>query len=362
MEQVCLASTGGDNSVIHLNYAGITEHQLGNNESIEESLKKARFLYLKRNVIKHLPKSIGQIEYLQEIHLEGNSIEELPDEIRELKHLQVLNAASNYLVSLPPTVGKLTSLKKLQVSNNTIRHLPHELGNLSKLETLEASRNQLTSLPCDLVNCSRLLTLALDKNRLQVFPRQLCWLKNLTELSLAGNLLEYLPPVIYEELTSMKMLIVDQNPGLQALPPDNIPPHYRKDCLVSTFGCFQKGNSASGRFKYIDVESGILIALPKEFEDCESHVPDLQEITFRALHEQFSYTNTKEISKLPLPNDLKERLMYPTAYCINSDCRRPLFRCALCITASRSGMEKIFIAFSCSQKCRSSQTACAMCP
>lgn len=344
MKESCEA-TDEDSTVVHLNYAGVTDVELGTDEHVNQKLQNAQYLYLKRNCIKCLPRSIGRVTHLKEIHLEGNSIEFLPSEIGELRFLQVLNVVSNYLTSLPSSVGCLTSLKKLQVSNNCIRELPRELGNLSELKTLEASRNQLTSVPIDLGRCSKLKLLALDKNSLLVFPRQLCWLKNLTELSLAGNKLEYMPPIIYDGLSSLESLVLDNNPAIMALPARGTLKQLKIN--IATNGLFKKNSTRSMRFRYKD---GVF-AVPEEFHDCVSCFPCLQEIALRRMHKLC--THSDDIMKLPLPIDLKETLCYPTAYCINMHCKNPLFRCAVTTYVLGSDSGRSFVVYGCCRSCAS---------
>ncbi|XP_045216293.2 leucine-rich repeat-containing protein 28-like [Mercenaria mercenaria] len=331
-----------DSTVLHLNYSGIKK--LSDKDLLTKCFQKAQYLYLKRNLIKTLPRSVKQLTSLQQIHLEGNSLECLPEEIGDLYSLQVLNVVSNHLTHLPGSIGRLKALKKLQISNNNLQCLPKEVGNLLGLETLEASSNQLTSVPISLAHCSELKLLALDKNRLKLFPRQLCRLQKLTELSLAGNLLEYLPPLIFEELSALHFLVIDQNPGVTAYP------SHQGDIHVSHCGLIPKDTEANDRLKHLDIQ-GQRISMPEEFEElCEpgkSCVPCLQELSLRAVHPNLS-SEFVSVGEL-LPVDLTDRLMYPTSRCLY--CMKMLFRSAFPVIYQESNRTVLTSAFCCSVKC-----------
>lgn len=331
-----------DATVLHLNYSGIKE--LSENDCITERFKKAQFLYLKRNLLKTLPRNFNQLCFLRQLHLEGNSLEYLPRELGDLKWLQVLNVISNNLTHLPISVGNLEALRKLQIANNSLCCLPTELGNLHHLETLEASRNKLTSVPISLEKCSDLKILALDKNNLKIFPRQLCKLKKLTDLSLAGNLLEYLPPMIFEEMSALNLLVIDQNPGIYALPPK--PGH----CTVSHFGLSVKEVVISDRFKRLKI-GGQLITMPEEIEEyckpSESAVPCLQELMLRKVYS--SLNCDFDVLKQLIPSDLQDRLKYPTCRCLH--CKKMLFRSAFPVVYSSENGSTLTSAFCCSVWC-----------
>lgn len=329
-------------SVLQLNYNHINE--LTDDDMNSKTFKNAKCLYLKRNNIKTLPKSIKLMIALTQLHIEGNNLSSLPDEIGDLKLLEVLNVVSNGLTSIPPSIGELKGLKKLQISMNKIRCLPNEIGNLQCLETLEASSNNLFSVPVSLINCTQLKLLALDKNRLKLFPRQLCRLKKLTELSLAGNQFEYLPPMIFHDLSSLGNLVIDQNPLITAYPP------HPGNIEISHFGISRIDDCDRDRFQHLIIQ-GKTISMPEEFSELcrpgKSSVPCLQELTLRSLHAKLDL-QSGNLGDL-LSADLADTLMFPTGLCHH--CRKALFISAFPVIYKENNTTLLTSAFCCSVKC-----------
>ncbi|KAL4227447.1 Leucine-rich repeat-containing protein 28 [Mactra antiquata] len=329
-------------SMLHLNYCGYTESDLCNNDILRRYSQMIQYLYLKRNRIKSLSMVISQFPCLIQLHLEGNSIEELPQEIGGLKYLEILNVVSNNLTTLPRDIGDLQSLRVLQICNNRITSLPNELGKLCCLETLEASRNCLPFIPLTLSSCCKLKLLALDKNCIRQFPRQLCWLQNIKDISLAGNELEYLPPVIFKGLTSLECIVLDSNPRLHALPTHTT----QQSVHVSS----RLDKSRSDLFTYLNVR-GEYFPLPREIKQyCVPHqscVPCLEELVLQLLHRNIKQTS--DIYKLPLPSDVKDHLVYPTAYCLQ--CNQPIFISAFPVIYSSTDFTLPVIEFFCSRHC-----------
>ena len=64
--------------------------------------------------------------------------------------------SNNLLKSVPKEIGDLDNLETLWLNNNCLKKLPKEIGNLSALETLDVSENELTTLPKELADCELL--------------------------------------------------------------------------------------------------------------------------------------------------------------------------------------------------------------
>jgi Leucine-rich repeat (LRR) protein len=70
-------------------------------------------LSLAKQAITSIPKEIGQLKKLRELHLLENKLVEVPSAIAELTELRVLSLARNRLEELPPQIAKLPGLRKL---------------------------------------------------------------------------------------------------------------------------------------------------------------------------------------------------------------------------------------------------------
>ena len=91
----------------------------------------------------HLPASIGDFQYLEEISL----------------------AYASRLVSIHPAIGRLSNLKSLNILQCPIRSLPETIGNLKGLERLSINENtELTEIPERIYSLSNLKYLAFNRN------------------------------------------------------------------------------------------------------------------------------------------------------------------------------------------------------
>jgi hypothetical protein len=93
--------------------------------------------------LEQLPKCIGNLKNLKELHLQFNRISELPSGIGNLKKLVVLKAGGNNLRTLPKEIGDLTQLEMLTLWNNNITELPEEIVNLKSLKGIDLSGNPI---------------------------------------------------------------------------------------------------------------------------------------------------------------------------------------------------------------------------
>ncbi|GAG72908.1 unnamed protein product, partial [marine sediment metagenome] len=108
-------------------------------------LKFIQRLDLRRNNISIIPDSIGQLNYLKKLFLDENQIETLPESIGNLTNLTGLFLYKNKLVSLPETIGNLKSLIELDLSNNKIAKLPETFENLPIIHNFNFINNELST-------------------------------------------------------------------------------------------------------------------------------------------------------------------------------------------------------------------------
>ncbi|EMY16264.1 leucine rich repeat protein [Leptospira weilii str. Ecochallenge] len=121
-----------------------------------------QILYLNSNQLITLPKEIGKLKKLRELHSYNNQLKAIPKEIGELKELQMLDLSHNQFKTLPKEFGNLQNLQILELIGNQLTTLPKEIGKLKNLRELNLSRNQLTTLPKEIGHLKNLQELYLD--------------------------------------------------------------------------------------------------------------------------------------------------------------------------------------------------------
>jgi Leucine-rich repeat (LRR) protein len=156
-----------------------------------------------------LPKSIGELNKLEQLYLVNNVLDTLPAEINNCHQLRILNLTNNKLTSLPD-ISSLISLTDLKLNNNELRQLPDSFDSLTKLVYLNLTGNKLKQLPQSLISCLSMRKLNLANNRLDTFPNSILSMIQIQELNLGGNKISTLPSEV-SQLTELKSLILFGN-------------------------------------------------------------------------------------------------------------------------------------------------------
>lgn len=105
-------------------------------------------------LINPLPKSIGQLQNLQELNLGRNGLSVVPPAISTLAgtSLKRLNLEFNNLRTVPPFLGLLDQLEELNLDyNRKLRMIPDEIGKLKNLKILSICGNMISELPHSLM-------------------------------------------------------------------------------------------------------------------------------------------------------------------------------------------------------------------
>ncbi|KAJ7729366.1 adenylate cyclase, partial [Mycena olivaceomarginata] len=89
--------------------------------------------------------------------------------LSQLTSLRRLKLDSNLFRSIPKSLGDLEWLEALSCANNSLGELPQSIGRLQKLETLDVHNNSLTELPSSLWNCASLSRLNVTSNLLMLW-------------------------------------------------------------------------------------------------------------------------------------------------------------------------------------------------
>ncbi|MEX2668905.1 leucine-rich repeat domain-containing protein [Candidatus Uabimicrobium amorphum] len=112
-----------------------------------------------------LPPDIKYLQNLEYLNILGTLIEEIPKEIGMLKKLKRMVVGHNEVLrSIPKEMGDLSNLTTLHLHNNKITQVPKEMGNLSNLITLNMGYNKIAKLPKEIGNLSKLKVLFLEGN------------------------------------------------------------------------------------------------------------------------------------------------------------------------------------------------------
>ncbi|XP_035663186.1 leucine-rich repeat and IQ domain-containing protein 4-like [Branchiostoma floridae] len=169
--------------------------------------------------LRFIPKQIGDLPKLYNLHLENCGLESLPDDLYNLQTLGSLNLKGNKLSALSSEISKLQSLRQLFIDNNQFMDLPEEICTLANLEVLGCGQNLLTRLP-DKLTILNLKSLTISCCRFEEFPRQVLSLGSLERLYIGGwagsNTYSPIPEGI-AHLQNLRLLAVDHS-ELASLP------------------------------------------------------------------------------------------------------------------------------------------------
>ncbi|MDX2067006.1 MAG: hypothetical protein SFV55_01205 [Haliscomenobacter sp.] len=114
--------------------------------------------------------------------LDGQQLEQVPSEVWQMPQLETLDLRRNAIKVLPETMGELKALKFLLLGNNQLQQIPHSLPNLVQIDL---SANRFSQFPAALAQSNLLQKINFSSNKLHKFPN-LTFLA-LKELKLSGN-------------------------------------------------------------------------------------------------------------------------------------------------------------------------------
>ncbi len=204
------------------------------------------------NLTGSIPSGMGDLRGLQELELSQNNLTGgIPGELDSLPNLKKLRLRGNQLTgSIPTWLGTHLTLNHLDLHDNSLTGaIPTELGSLSSLVSLGLGNNSLTgAIPTELGSLSSLVSLGLGNNSLTgAIPTELGSLSNLVDLvlinnsltgaipSALGNLTKLgrldlgqngltgsIPAEVWDSLTSLTMLFVNNNSGLTGKLPTEV--------------------------------------------------------------------------------------------------------------------------------------------
>jgi len=201
------------------------------NESFEGTPYLKR-LYLRRNLIKELPRGVFKnLIYLEVLDLGNNEISIIDNDLFDGISLKGLVMDSNHLTTWSLNIP---SLKHLEVSNNKLNSIKVE--NLHNLVDISLNKNTLVTMPDQpfkntslvmikfnygsfttlpkrfLFGLDQLKIVRIKDIHLEVVPEDMIWNShNVTELCLASNNLKELPIMFFRDSGNIKILDLSRN-------------------------------------------------------------------------------------------------------------------------------------------------------
>lgn len=178
--------------------------------------KNTKILHLQENNIQTISRAaLAQLTKLEELHLDDNSISTVGVEegaFREAVSLKLLFLTKNHLSSVP--IGLPEDLKELRLDENRIAIIAEEaFQNVTRLQRLLLDGNLLTDegiAPGTFQDLSNLRELALARNSL-TFPPPLLPSQSLAKLSLQENQINQIPVKAFAELNRLERLDISSN-------------------------------------------------------------------------------------------------------------------------------------------------------
>lgn len=149
-------------------------------------LPNLRYLSIRFNHLKQLPKILGDLQFLERLDLSNNRFSTACqwELLTRLDHLRILNL--NYslqnLAELPAAIGNISQLVELHISGNKLHRLSANLSQLKHLEALYCDANDFDSFPVVLTHLPRLKFLQLSAKTLRDLPDEALELQHIQEL------------------------------------------------------------------------------------------------------------------------------------------------------------------------------------
>jgi Leucine-rich repeat (LRR) protein len=132
--------------------------------------KNLRYLSLKDDHLKEIPKTIAFLTNLRVLDLSGNDFKFLPTELKKLKNLEEIFLNNDPYADINQEISvlsKLPNLKILHFENDNIGMLPKSISNLKHLEKLYLNDNEFTDIPDFLTKHKKLIYIDMKNNPLQ---------------------------------------------------------------------------------------------------------------------------------------------------------------------------------------------------
>ena len=190
--------------------------RINNLEGIDSipGIETATIIYLKNNLITHLPTALFNLTNMENLDLSENQIAEIPKEISHLVKLKRLTLVSNRIKHLPESFYNLVQLERLNLRHNRLEEVSSNISQMTNLYLLNLSWNQISEIPAGIGQLQKLEWLYLQKNKIQQIPLTISNLQNLYHLDLGYNQLkslDYDTVIALSTLQKLGKLYLDYN-------------------------------------------------------------------------------------------------------------------------------------------------------
>lgn len=239
-------------------------------------------LIARNNRITRLPASMGMMHTLRRLNLSSNLIKKFPKEICSMVNLEDLDLSFNRISSVPEAIGDLSKLQRFLINNNRILGtLPRAFARLLVLREVDLRFNLLTTLDV-LSLCPMLESISAGHNAVTVvesdfaaarlfhlnkcpvtkFTLQTCGL-TLTSLDLSNAKLPSIPDAMFDNLTNLIKLVLDNN-HFTYLPPQlgKLTRLQHLSCTSNQLSVLPEELGNLSELKVLDVHSNNLKTIP----------------------------------------------------------------------------------------------------
>lgn len=148
------------------------------------------------------------------LNLQGNELTRLPNNLSKLQSLTDINLAYNRLADENnfKILSEINALNEVWLDHNNLKALPKSIGQLQQITRLYIGHNELEALPDELAAMKKLKVLHAEYNRLTTFPEVFLCTPSLILVHLNNNEISNVPRSFSEHKSSVKGLILDNNP------------------------------------------------------------------------------------------------------------------------------------------------------
>ena len=160
-----------------------------------------------QNKLTTLPRELGELGNLQELHITRNQFTTFPDVIEQLTSLRVLSLGGNQLTSLPPKLPRLCGLREFYLHNNKFQTVPPAIFDLELLEKLNLAGSPIMEVDPAIGGLSRLKQFVLGGALITTLPDVFASLNQLETLWLWGCNFSSIPSLIFT-LTNLKVFSI----------------------------------------------------------------------------------------------------------------------------------------------------------
>ena len=210
----------------HFVKAGAFFFQPAEKATQQVALVSLEYMNADFNLLPELPDTVTTLTALTELSLVGNQITALPRGLFVLTNLERINVRENPITQLPLDFGDMTTLRKLDVDLERLTLPPPEVAQdgfpmmmrylrdlraATRSHSLELLGMKLAAIPGEVLAMTALTKLILTSNKIREIDLRLCDMVPLTDLWLSRNQIAKVPRQLFERLTNLTVLRLDEN-------------------------------------------------------------------------------------------------------------------------------------------------------